>query len=554
MLGRFPVHRSDLFAGVAIAAIDIPTAVAYAELAGFPPVVGLYASILPLVAYAFVGSSPQLIVGPDAAICMMVAAALGPIAVGGSLRYLDLSITLSIMVGVVFLAAGILRLGSIANFLSRSILVGFLNGIALTIVSSQLGKLCGFAVRTDTGFFLRMIDFGSKLSGTRFPTLVVGIATLSLMLLTKQYAPRVPGPLVGVSGGAAIMLLLKPKHWELSTLGSVPAGLPWPHLPSMSWTDASLMLLDAGSIALVCFCGSMLTAKTFAVRNGYELDSNRELIAIGMANFASALSKGFVIAGADSRTAANEQAGGRKQLSGVTAAIIMAIFLVVGARSLEYIPTASIGAILVFAGVALFDFRTVRDIFHISRSEFVLSLFATLGVATVGVLPGIALAVILSLLLLLRRASSPYDAVLGHAPGLDGFTDVSESPEAQTVPGILIYRFDAALLFFNADYFKGRVRQILKRSESMPLHFIFDMEAVNSIDVTGLEALDEIRSELTHKGIDLVVARAKRNVSERLARAGFSEQLGADNFYPSVRSAVQACLSKDDFSGRPDDI
>jgi len=543
MLGRFPVHRSDLFAGIAIAAIDIPTAVAYAELAGFPPVVGLYASILPLVAYAFVGSSPQLIVGPDAAICMMVAAALGPLAVGGSLRYLDLSITLSIMVGVICLAAGILRLGAVANFLSRPILVGFLNGIGLTIVSSQLGKLCGFAVRTDTGFFLRLIDFGSKLDQTRFPTLFVGIATLLLMLLTKRYAPRVPGPLVGVAGGAAMMLLLKPRQWELTTLGSVPAGLPWPHLPSTFWTDAPLMLSDAGSIALVCFCSSMLTAKTFAVRNGYELDSNRELIAMGMANFASAFSKGFVVAGADSRTAINEQAGGRTQLSGFVAAIIMAIFLSVGTRSLEYVPTASIGAILVLAGVALFDVRTVQGILPISRSEFVLSLVATLGVATVGVLLGVALAVILSLILVLRRASSPYDAVLGQAPGVDGFTDVSESSEARTMPEILIYRFDAALLFFNADYFKRRVRQILKGSDPMPLHFIFDMEAINSIDVTGLEALDEIRSELKHKGLDFVVARAKRNVLERLVRAGFSEQLGVDKFYPSVRSAVQGCLS-----------
>ena len=479
---------------------------------------------------------------------MMVAAALGPIAVGGSPRYADLSITLSIMVSFICLAAGLLRLGAVANFLSRPILVGFLNGIGLTIVSSQLGKLCGFAVRTDTGFFLRMIDFGSKIGETRFPTLIVGIATLLLMLLTKRYAPRIPGPLVGVSCGAAIMLFLKPEHWELSTLGGVPAGLPWPHLPSVSWTDVSLMFSDAGSIALVCFCSSMLTAKTFAVRNGYELNSNRELVALAVANSASALSKGFVVTGADSRTAINEQAGGRTQLSGVAAAVIIAIFLAFGARSLEYVPTASIGAILVLAGVALFDIQALRNIINISRSEFALSLLATLGVATIGVLSGVALAVILSLLLLLRRASSPYDAILGQVPGLDGFTDVSESAEPRTVPGILIYRFDAALLFFNADYLKRRVRQVLKQSESTPLYFVFDMEAVNSIDVTGLEALEEIRSELKHKDIGLVIARAKRVVSERLDRAGFSERLGAANFYSSIRSAVQGCLSKEELS------
>jgi high affinity sulfate transporter 1 len=543
-----------MFAGVAIAAIEIPTAIAYAELAGFPPVVGLYASILPLIAFAMLSSSPQLIVGPDAAICMMVAAALAPGAAGDDLRYLDLSITLSLMVGVFCVVAGILRLGAIANFLSRPILVGFLNGIALTIISSQLGKLCGIAVRTDSGFFLRMGDFASKLGGTHFPTLLVGIVSLLLMLLAGRFAPRVPGALVGVFGGAAIMAILKLANWDVPTLGTVPAGLPWPHFPTHLLTDTSQLLLDAGSIALVCFCSSMLTAKTFAVRNGYELDANRELIALGVANFASALSKGFVIAGADSRTAINDQAGGRTQLSGIVAAIIMALFLAVGTRPLEYIPTASLGAILVLAGASLFDFKTVRSVYNISRWEFVLSAIATLGVATVGVLPGIALAVLLSILLLLVRASSPYDAILGQVPGLDGFMDMSELSEARAVPGILIYRFDASLLFFNSDYFKRRVRQTVVRSEPMPRHFIFDMEAINAIDVTGVEGLEEVRSELAFKGIDFLVARVKREVSDRLVRAGLSERIGADNFYPSVRSAVQSCLIKDNPSDHPGTI
>ncbi len=546
MLRRTPANSTDLLAGVAVAAVEIPTALAYAELAGFPPVVGLYASILPLIPYAIVGSSPELIVGPDAATCALVAAALEPLANGNPIHYLDLSITLSILVGTLCIVGGLLRLGAIANFLSRPVLVGFLNGMALTIVSGQLGKLCGFSVRADTGFFLRITDFVSKLPQTHLPTLLVGTVTIVLIYMMGKVAPRLPGPLVGVCGGIAMMAVLDAEKWAVTTLGTVPAGFLWPHLPASFMSDAVLLLPDAAGIALICFCGSMVSAKSFALKNGYEVAADREFIALGLANVASGLSSGFPIAGTDSRTAINDITGGRSQVSALTAAVVMGVVLTVFTGPLAYVPTASLGAVLVLAGASLFDFKSVWKLRDISRSEFALSIIATLGVATVGVLPGITFTVILSLILLIRRASSPYDAILGRVPGIDGFTDISEYPNAETIPGLLVYRFDAALLFFNADYFKRRVHEVVASSDTPLRLFVFDMEAINVIDMTGLEALEEIRSHLASKGIAFAVARAKVEVRDKLSRAGYSDRIGATNFHPSVRSAVQSGL--DEFS------
>ncbi len=543
MLRSTSLRSTELLAGVAVAAVEIPTALAYAELAGFAPVVGLYASILPLIPYAIVGSSPQLIVGPDAATCALVAAALEPLANGNPHHYLDLSITLSILVGTLCIVGGLLRLGAIANFLSRPVLIGFLNGMALTIVSGQLGKLCGFAVRTDTGFFLRITDFVSKLPRTHFPTLIVGTFTLLLIYVMGKLVPRLPSALVGVCGGIAMMAALDLEKYAVTTLGAVPAGFLWPHLPASFISDAARLLPDAAGIVLICFCGSMVTAKSFAVKNGYEVAADREFIALGLANITSGLSSGFAIAGTDSRTAINDITGGRSQVSGLAAALVMGLVLTFFTGPLAYIPTASLGAVLVLAGASLFDFESVWKIRDISRSEFALSIIATLGVATIGVLPGIAITVILSLILLIRRASSPYDAILGQVPGIDGFTDISEYPDAQTIPGLLVYRFDAALLFFNADYFKKRVREVIALSANSLHLFVFDMEAINVIDMTGLEALEEIRSELATKGIALLVARAKVQIREKLSRSGFEERFGAANFHPSVRSAVQSGLN-----------
>ena len=547
MSRRLPIVSSDVLAGIAVAAIEIPTALAYAQLAGFSPVVGLYASILPLVGYALVGSSRQLIVGPDAATCAIVAATLIDLAGGNNDRYLDLSITLSFAVGFICILGGILRLGSLANLLSRPILVGFLNGISLTIVTSQLGKICGISVRTDTGLFLRLGDFVARVPDTHIPTLLVGVATLLVIVIAGKIWPRIPGALVGVLVGIFLMKALNLSVWAVPTVGSIPSGIPLPHFPKSFWADAVRLLPDATGIALICFCSSMPTVKSFALRRGYQIDVNRELVALGVANLASGLSNGFAVAGADSRTAVNDQAGGRSKASGLVAATTMTALLIFGTGPLELIPKPSLGAILILAGAALFEVRAVREMFYVNRSEFALSVFATLGVATIGVLAGIVLAVVLSIVMLLLRAANPSDAVLGRVSGVDGYADTNEFPDAETIPGILIYRFDAALVFFNAEYFKRRVRETIARTDPVPRHFVFDMEAINGIDVTGIESLEEIRSELASKDIAFSVVRAKVGVRERISRAGVAGRIGEERFYQSVRSAVQACIGQAKF-------
>jgi MFS superfamily sulfate permease-like transporter len=315
-------------------------------------------------------------------------------------------------------------------------------------------------------------------------------------------------------------------------------------LTSNFFSDALELFPDAAGIALISFCSTMLTAKGFAVRNGYEVDANREFVALGIANVASGLSSGFVIAGADSRTAINDLSGGRSQLSGVLAAIVMALVLMLLTAPLAYIPYASLGAVLILAGASLFDLQVLKRIWSVSRVEFALSVLTTLGVATIGVLPGIVLTIVLSLMLLLSRASRPHDAILGRIPGQEGLTDISEDSQAQTISGLVIYRFDASLLFFNADYFKSRVREVTAQTNEALHFFIFDMESVNGIDITGLDALEDTRSELAARGIAFAVARVKAEVRDAMMRSGSWARIGEPNFHPSVRSAVRAALNQ----------
>ena len=531
--------RYDLLAAVSVTAVAVPTAMAYAELAGFPPVVGLYSSILPLVAYACFGSSPQLIVGPDAATCTIVAAALAPLATQDPQRYIELSMTLSLIVGVLCIIAGFLRLGFVADFLSRPILSGFMNGIALTIVSKQLGAFCGFELITGTGFFLRVINFVARLDEVHLPTLIVGVVTLGLMLTVKHFAPRFPTPFIGVVGGVVIAAVFHLENSAIALVGDVPSGFPMPHTPSVSLDDISTLSFDALGILIVSFCSAIATAKSFAARNGYEVDASREFIALGCANLASGVSHGFAVSGADSRTAISDVAGGKTRMTGVLAALLTTIVLLFLTRPLSLIPKSALAAVLILAGASLFDFKAMVKLYRASRREFWVATAATLGVITIGVAAGIIIAVVLTILTLLMRVSRPHDALLGLMPGAEDYGDLQEHPGAQPPPGLLIYRFDASLLFFNAEYFKQRVLSVVADAPSKPHSFLFDAEAVTMIDITAAYALEEVRAELNRQGISFAIARARTALREQLARPGMFEA-GAVYFYPSIRSAVDA--------------
>jgi high affinity sulfate transporter 1 len=530
---------SDLLAGVSVAAIQVPTAIAYAVLAGFSPETGLYASVLPLVAYALLGSSRQLIVGPDSATCAMVAATLLPLAGGDPQRYADYSVVLALLVGGFAVLGGLARAGFIADFLARPILTGFLNGIGLSIIAGQSGKLLGITLQS-TDFLGQLWEVVSRLSETHALSAALGVGLIVVLIAVKRFTPRIPGPLAGVVVGGVLVAMFDLDSRGIRVVGEVSSGLPAFGIASVAAADLQALAMGALGIALVSYCSAMLTARSFAARNHYEIDANQDFIAIGVANLTSGLSRGFVVSGADSRTAVNNAAGGKSRLTGVFAAAATAAVVLFFTGPLRYIPNPALAAVLIMAGVGLLDVATLRTLRAVSRFEFRLSLATTLGVLLAGVLPGILIAVALAIVKLLGLTARPGDAILGEVPGLEGHHDVAEHAGATTVPGLVVYRFEAAPLFFNADHFKARIRAAVASATSRPVWFLYSAEAGNMLDFTGAEALEQVRGELAAQGIRFAIARPRGAFKTMLVRTGLADRIGEAYIFPSVRSAVQA--------------
>lgn len=531
--------QDDLLAGLSVAAVAVPIGIAYAELAGMPPVNGLYASILPLIAYALFGSSRQLIMAPDAATCALIAATLIPLAAGDSVQYISLSMILAILAGIACIIAGIARLGFLTNFLSRPILTGYLNGIALSIIIGQLGKLFGFSLQAN-GFFRLLFEFSSKLGQTHWLTLAVGLSILVLLRVLKRTVPKLPAPLIAVILAIVVVVLFGLDQQGVTVVGTVPAGIPSFRVPLLQQSDLVPLILGAVGIALVSFNSAMVTAESFAVKNHYEIDSNQEFIALGMADIAAGIAQGFAVSGADSRTAVNDSVGGKTQLTGIAAAITMTLVLLFLTGPLAYLPIAVLAAVLINSALGLFDLRSLRRLYQISIPEFRLSIITTLGVITIGVLKGVLVAIGLAIIQLVYRASRPHDAILGQIEGMDGFHDIEGQPSVQTIPGLIIYRFDAPLLFFNADFFKARVRDVLDKAEVRTEWFLLDTESISSIDITAAAKLEEVYGELAQKGIVLAIARAKGPLRKMLERTGITKLIGREHFFPTTYSAVEA--------------
>ncbi|MCK7576558.1 MAG: sulfate permease [Chromatiales bacterium] len=491
---------SDIAAGLSVAAVGLPVGIAYADLAGVPPVIGIYAAIFPLFAYALFGSSRQLMIGPDAATCIMLAAALGPLAGGDVEHYRALVIVMTLMVGLIYVVMAVARLGFIASFLSRPILVGYLNGIALLIIVGQLGKLFGLSVAAGD-FFPKLLETLAKLGDAHLPTLALGITLLIGLVALRRFAPRVPAALVVVVVGIALSAGLNLEQLGVAVVGSVPAGLPdFFHIPILPTGDYPTLVRDAAGLALVSFTSGILTAKSFAQRNGYEIDPNRELIGFGAGNLVSGLAQGFPVTGADSRTAVNDAMGGKSQLVGVVAGGVMLLSLFFLTEPLAYVPNAALAAVIIVAAVGLFDFATLRELSAMSRVELGFSVGTTLGVLVLGVLPGVLVAVLLSLLLLLMLTSRPTDAVLGRVPGMSGYHDRKDYPGAVTTPGLLLYRFHADLVFFNVDYFKARLLDAIAASDTPVEWVVIDASPINVIDSTALKQVEQLIDELAARG------------------------------------------------------
>ncbi|OBY58844.1 SulP family inorganic anion transporter [Pseudomonas sp. AU12215] len=528
----------DIQAGLSVAAVQIPTAIAYSQIIGFPPQVGLYACILPMLIYAIVGSSRQLMVGPDAATAAMVAAAITPLAAGNPERLLQLSMIVAVLVGALSIAAGFARAGFVASFLSRPTLVGYLNGIGLSLIAGQLGKILGYHSETS-GFVRGLIALVRNLADTHLPTLALGVGTLALMILLPRRYPKIPGALVGVLFASVIAALFGLDQYGIKLLGEVPQGLPHLTWPKTSVEEAGSLFRDAMGITIVSFCSAMLTARSFAARHGYAIDANHEFMALGMANIGAGISQGFVISGADSRTAVNDMVGGKSQMVGVVAALVIGLVLLLFSKPLGWVPMPALGAVLLMAGWGLIDFRALRGFWALSRFEFGLCVLTTVGVLSVGVLPGIFVAIMLALLRLLYLTYRPHDAVMGWVHGIDGQVEIEQYPNARTLPGLVIYRFDAPILFFNADYFKQRILEVVAQTPNARA-VLLNAEGILNLDISGLTTLREVQQTLEARGVYLSLARVTGETLALLKRSQLLGEVKPPLVFSSVRAGVNA--------------
>jgi high affinity sulfate transporter 1 len=534
---------ADVRAGVSVAAVALPVGVAYAQLAGFDPVAGLYSSILPLVAYALFGTSRQLIVGPDAATCALIAAAVTPLAAGDRGHYLTLSALLALSAGLICIAASFLRLGALADFLSRPILVGFLNGISISIALGQVGKLLGFET-TERGILPRLIEIVGKIGQIHWPTLAAGALTMALLLLTPRVTRWLPAALVAMAVAGAAVALLGLDDAGVATIGAVPAGLPTLGLPGLPVGRLAEVLPElmaaAAGIALVSFSSAMLTARSFAAKNRYDIDVDREFSALGAANIASALSQGFAISGADSRTAMNDAAGGQTRMAGLVTAASVSLVLLFLTAPLRFVPIAALGAVLIMASVSLMDVASVRRFWVLDKPEFLLSVAATLGVVWVGAIQAILIAVLLALGRFVRLAARPRAEVLGQVPGEPGLHSIDRHPGAVTVPGLVLFRFNGPLVFFNAPHFKRQALSAVEAAGPGLEWFVLDMIPLTQVDVTGMDVLRDLDAELERRGVLLVPAGRRRETAQWLAARGLLRPSIEERHHPTLRAAVKA--------------
>jgi high affinity sulfate transporter 1 len=527
--------QADINAGLAVD-VAVPVGIAYAALAGFGPEVGLYSSILPLIAYAIFGTSRQLIIGPDAATCAVIAAAVAPLAGGDAALYASLSATLALLTGLICIGASFLRLGVLADFLSRPILVGFLNGVALSIILGQADKIFGFPVH-ESGILPRVIEIIGKLGETNWATLAVAAGTFAIMAIVPRLVPWLPSALVGMALAGAAVPLLGLAAAGVKTLGAVPAGLPALKLPYADPALLSSLFAEAAGLALVTFTSMMLTARSFAAKNGYDVDADQDFAALGAANVASALSQGFAVSGADSRTAVSDAAQGRTQAVGLVAAAAVALVLLCFTAPLQFVPLAALGAVLVAAGLSLIDISSLRLIYRIDPTEALLSVLATLGVVAVGPVNAILFAVLLSLVRFIKLMSRPAVEILGKVQGFPGLHSLERHERGQSIPGLLLFRFNAPITFFNAPYFKRELMRAIDESGPGLRHVVIDLLPVSTIDATGLMMLTELSDALKARGIGFNAAGRATEWRLWADKRAFDRQ--RVRFFPTLRQAVR---------------
>jgi high affinity sulfate transporter 1 len=530
----------DVVAGLVLSALLVPQGMAYAELAGLPAITGLYTSILCLLGYAVFGPSRILVLGPDSALGPMIAATVTPLlAAGGDpAKAVALASLLAILVGVIMVVAGLAKFGFVADLLSKPTQIGYMNGLAVTIVVGQLPKLFGFSVDAN-GLLSEFSAFVSHVDDdANAAAATVGLASLAAILLLQRLLPRVPAVLVAVVLASLAVNAFDLEAHGVDTIGVLPRGFPPFTVPTAAWSDVPPLFLGAIAIAVVALADTMSTASSFASRHGEQVRGNQEMIGIGAANIGAGLFQGFPVSTSGSRTAVADQAGSRSQLTGVVGAVVITLVIVLFPSLMQYVPQPTLAAIVMAAAFSLVDIRGTRRLWQQQWVECLLSIAALLGVALLGVLPGILIAVGLSILNVFRRVWWPHQAELGRVEGIDGLHDTASYPEAELLPGLVVYRFDAPLIFANARTFGDQIRAIAELRSGLKW-IVIAAEPVTDVDTTAADMLQTLDVWLNERGISLIFAEMKDPVREKIERYELTRTINPDHFFPTLDAAVE---------------
>jgi high affinity sulfate transporter 1 len=539
---RRPWLRSDLVAGVVLAAILVPQGMAYAELAGLPAVTGLYTTIGCLVGYAIFGPSRVLVLGPDSSVSPLIFAAIVPLIVTDDPKTaIALAGMLAVLVGLIEIGLGLGKLGFIADLLSSEVQVGYMNGLAITIVVGQLPKLFGFS--TDaSGFFDEIRAFVDHLDQTETAALVVGVGVLVILLGLPRLTRKIPAVLVAVVAATVVSAAFGLSD-RIATVGTLPKGFPTPAVPWTQLSDVGPLLIAAIGITLVSLTDTIATSAAFAARRGDEVDPDQEMIGIGAANIGAGLLQGFAVSTSGSRTAVAEQAGAKTRLTGLVGAALVVVLLLFLNGLLADLPQSALAAVVITAALSLVNVGVLRSYWRVRRTAVVLSLTATIGVVLLGVLQGIVVAVFLAVLLFFRRNWWPHGAVLGQSDGLDGWHSTEVNPDGREVPGIVIYRWEAPLFFANAGALRRQIRHLVR--ERQPRWIVLQCEAITDIDLTAAAMLRQLDDELNAAGVRVAFVELRSRLQDLVERYGLYETLDRDHFYPTIESALDAIRAED---------
>ncbi|WP_220802333.1 SulP family inorganic anion transporter [Pseudomonas sp. NCCP-436] len=544
----------DIAAGLVLTSMLVPVGIAYAEASGVPGIYGLYATIVPLLAYALFGPSRILVLGPDSALAALILAVVLPLSRGDPMRAITLASMMALVAGLTCIIAGLLRLGFVTELLSKPIRYGYMNGIALSVLISQLPRLLGFSIDSQNPVQDLYVITKASLAGLINPySLAVGTGTLTLILLLQRFR-QLPVILIAVTLATLLVALLDLDTRGVQILGELPQGLPSLTLPWLSGIDLASVVLGGVAVALVAFADTSVLSRTYAARTGRPVDPNQELIALGAANLAGGLFQGFPVSSSSSRTPVAEAAGARTQLTGVVGALCVTLLLVLAPDLMQYLPTSALAAVVIAAVMGLFVVTDLRRIFRIQQWEFWLSIACFIGVLAFGVIPGIGLAVLLAIIEFLWDAWRPYYAVLGQVDGVRGFHDIERNPGAQQIPGLLLFRWDAPLFFANAELFQQSLLQAIACAPTPVHRVVVAAEPVTSIDVTSADMLTELERLLTQAGIELHFAEVKSPVKDKMRRFGLLDPAREQHFQPTVGAAVDAYLNDHGSHARPDSI